>query len=104
MDLNRSVGYKSPPFATAWNRRDLLLYAVGIGAGRNELPFVYERDPNWHSFPTYPLVLVLKGAEGDISEPVDAGGPTPDFPVFEEGKGVVSYLFSSDFDPQEQTY
>jgi acyl dehydratase len=69
--------------AVNWNRRDLLLYAVGIGARRDELRTLYELDPNWHPFPTYPLVLGLKGDHTDINnfnDMKDGGGKTPGLP------------------------
>lgn len=88
-----------------WNQRDLLLYAVGvrsfsikqnersltnhlntadqIGARRDELRTLYELDPNWHPFPTYPLVLGLKGNHTDLNnfnDMKDGGGKTPGLP------------------------
>merc|ERR1712166_602631 len=48
----------------SYNTRDLLTYAVGIGA--NELQFVYENDSEFQAFPTYPIVLAFKGTEQDV--------------------------------------
>jgi acyl dehydratase len=48
----------------SYTRRDLLLYAVGIGC--DELHFVYENDPNFAAFPTYAIVLPFKGTENDV--------------------------------------
>src|SRR4051812_5785081 len=45
-------------------RRDSILYALGIGA--EELSFVYENDPNFAVFPTYPAALVMKGTNTDV--------------------------------------
>lgn len=68
----------------AWNKRDLLTYAVGVGAKNDEFPFVYElgaskfspkpnrsltccTDPNFAPLPTFPVVLALKGADQDLN-------------------------------------
>jgi len=48
----------------AYNRRDLIVYAVGIGC--SELRFVYENDPSFSPFPTYPIVLGFKGTDQDV--------------------------------------
>eukprot|EP01062_Namystynia_karyoxenos_P042640 TRINITY_DN31210_c0_g1_i1.p1 TRINITY_DN31210_c0_g1~~TRINITY_DN31210_c0_g1_i1.p1 ORF type:complete len:325 (+),score=106.00 TRINITY_DN31210_c0_g1_i1:67-975(+) len=48
----------------AYNRRDLLLYAVGIGC--SEQQWVYEKHPEFAPFPTYPVVLCFKGNEQDV--------------------------------------
>eukprot|EP01062_Namystynia_karyoxenos_P070104 TRINITY_DN65498_c0_g1_i1.p1 TRINITY_DN65498_c0_g1~~TRINITY_DN65498_c0_g1_i1.p1 ORF type:complete len:297 (+),score=127.15 TRINITY_DN65498_c0_g1_i1:79-969(+) len=48
----------------SYNRRDLLIYAVGIGC--DELPFVYEKDKKFGAFPTYPIVLSFKGDAQDV--------------------------------------
>jgi acyl dehydratase len=48
----------------SYNRRDLITYAVGIGC--TELPFIYELNPAFAAFPTYPIVLAFKGAEQDV--------------------------------------
>jgi peroxisomal enoyl-CoA hydratase 2 len=50
--------------AVSYNRRDLITYAVGIGC--DELRFVYENDPDFAAFPTYPIVLGFKGEEEDV--------------------------------------
>lgn len=48
----------------SYNKRDLLLYALGIGC--NEPRFVYENDSNFAPFPTYPAVLSFKEMEQDV--------------------------------------
>lgn len=61
-----------------YNKRDLLTYAVGIGC--TELNFVYENDPDFAAFPTYPIVLGFKGTDQDVvSFPSEAmtQGPMP---------------------------
>ncbi|MES1909165.1 MAG: hypothetical protein MHM6MM_001956 [Cercozoa sp. M6MM] len=52
------------PFPVTWNRRDLILYALGIGA--TELPLVYENHEDFAPFPTYPIVLEFKGDSQDV--------------------------------------
>ena len=37
----------------SYTKRDLLLYALGIGA--TDLKFAYENDSDFAAFPTYPL-------------------------------------------------
>jgi len=57
----------SKPEVVRYNTRDLLLYAVGIGCGQagpkyyNDMRFVYEQDPNFAAFPTFPVSLAMKG-------------------------------------------
>lgn len=53
-----------------YNQRDLLLYAVGIGC--EEMKFVYEQDPDFSPFPTYPVLLNMKGTTQDIDTPASS--------------------------------
>jgi len=53
-----------------YNQRDLLLYAVGIGC--EELHFVYEQAPGFGAFPTYPVVLGMKGSSVDTNTPASS--------------------------------
>mmetsp|Transcript_27997 Transcript_27997/g.55106 ORF Transcript_27997/g.55106 Transcript_27997/m.55106 type:complete len:299 (+) Transcript_27997:2-898(+) len=48
----------------AYNRRDLITYAIGIGA--QDLKFTYEGNSEFQMFPTYPFVLAFKGADQDV--------------------------------------
>ncbi|KAF5373790.1 hypothetical protein D9758_000685 [Tetrapyrgos nigripes] len=66
-DLSQVVGYQLPDKPVSWNKRDLLTYAVGVGAKKDDLPFVYELDPSFAGLPTYPVVLSLKGDEQDVN-------------------------------------
>lgn len=66
-DLSKVVGATMPDKPVAWNKRDLLTYAVGVGAKNDEFPFVYELDPNFAPLPTFPVVLALKGADQDLN-------------------------------------
>jgi peroxisomal enoyl-CoA hydratase 2 len=55
---------KTSSFEASYNRRDLVLYAVGIGC--DELRFIYENDSDFAAFPTYPVCLPFKGLDQDI--------------------------------------
>jgi len=66
-DLAQAVGHQNEDTPVGWNTRDLLTYAVGIGAKQNDLPLVYELDSKWAPFPTYPVVLALKGDGQDVN-------------------------------------
>ena len=50
--------------AVAYNTRDLITYAIGIGC--NDLRYVYEYADEFQAFPTYPVVLAFKGTDSDI--------------------------------------
>lgn len=68
--LLETAPYITGEWVSTWveyNRRDLLLYAVGIGC--EELKFVYEQAPDFAAFPTYPVVLSFKGATSDVDTP-----------------------------------
>lgn len=41
VDLAKAVGYPSKDQPVSWNQRDLLTYAVGVGAKATDLPVVY---------------------------------------------------------------
>ncbi|KDR77105.1 hypothetical protein GALMADRAFT_139128 [Galerina marginata CBS 339.88] len=89
-DLSKVVGFTLPDKPVAWNKRDLLTYAVGVGAKNDEFPFVYELDPNFAAIPTYPVVLQLKGADTDLnlfSERVK-GRPIPGMPPLNPNRVV----------------
>lgn len=60
MPLNpEAVGSTSEPVEVSWNSKDCLLYAVGIGAGTDELAFTTENtnDVEQQVFPTFPVVI-----------------------------------------------
>jgi acyl dehydratase len=66
-DLGQVVGFKVKDKPVSWNKRDLLTYAVGVGAKKNDLSLVYELDKSWAPLPTYPVVLGLKGDGQDVN-------------------------------------
>ncbi|MFZ8998938.1 MAG: MaoC/PaaZ C-terminal domain-containing protein [Ilumatobacteraceae bacterium] len=60
MPLNPdAVGSKSTPVEVSWTSTDCLLYAVGIGAGSDELAFTTENTNGIDQlvFPTFPVVI-----------------------------------------------
>ena len=60
MALNpEAVGSKGEPVEISWTSKDALLYAVGIGAGTDELAFTTENTDgvDQQVFPTFPVVL-----------------------------------------------
>ncbi|KAI0030563.1 peroxisomal dehydratase [Vararia minispora EC-137] len=66
-ELENVIGYQYPDQPVTWTKRDILTYAVGIGAKSTDLQFVYELDPNFSVFPTYPAVLALKKDAEDVT-------------------------------------
>ncbi|KLO18657.1 peroxisomal dehydratase [Schizopora paradoxa] len=67
INLEKAVGVELDVEPVAWNTRDLLLYAVGIGAKKDDLAMVYELDKHFAPFPTYPVVLPLKGESQELN-------------------------------------
>ena len=62
MALNLDIiGKTSEPFPFAYDRDTVILYALGIGAGTDELDFVYEKNlkvfPTFAVIPTMPILL-----------------------------------------------
>ncbi|KAL0068156.1 hypothetical protein AAF712_004816 [Marasmius tenuissimus] len=90
-ELSKVVGHQLPDKPVAWNKRDLLTYAVGVGAKHDDFPFVYELHPNFSALPTYPVVLALKGDDQDLnlfSERVGGGGRLPGVPKMDPNRVV----------------
>ncbi|KAI0022586.1 peroxisomal multifunctional enzyme [Xylariomycetidae sp. FL0641] len=54
------AGFEYPPEEVSWLKRDVLLFANTIGCTADELNFLYELDPNFAVFPTYPVILPFK--------------------------------------------
>ncbi|KAJ6569092.1 peroxisomal dehydratase [Mycena capillaripes] len=80
-ELSKIVGYEPPIKPVSWNQRDLLIYAVGVGAKADELGVTYELDKNFAPLPTYPVVLALKGDSQDLNNFRERmGAPVPGLP------------------------
>ena len=61
------------PVAITYDQRDVMLYAVGIGA--TDLRFVYERDPGFAVFPTFSIRWGGLGAPIDLALIPASPGP-----------------------------
>ncbi len=75
MPLNPdAVGTTSEPTEVSWTSKDTLLYAVGIGAGVDELAFTTENTAGVDQlvFPTYPVVL---GGGGSVMRDIGTFNP-----------------------------
>lgn len=65
MPLNpEAVGTVGDPVEVSWTSKDALLYAVGVGAGTDELAFTTENTANTPQrvLPTFPVVIGFGGA------------------------------------------
>ncbi|KAH8827147.1 HotDog domain-containing protein [Flagelloscypha sp. PMI_526] len=93
-DLGKAVGHATNDIAVSWNKRDLLTYAVGVGAKADDLPLVYELHPNFAPIPTYPVVLPFKRDSQELNLFADlmggksGGGKVPGLPKFNPNKVV----------------
>ena len=66
MGLDRgAVGAVSSPTTRAWTSRDSVVYALGVGAGQDELAFVTDdtRDMEPQALPTMAVILAVPGPE-----------------------------------------
>jgi acyl dehydratase len=66
-------GEWSPPLTIRYDIRDVLLYAVGVGA--SDLRFIYERHPAFAVFPTFPIRWSGAGLVADDSAIPRSPGP-----------------------------
>ncbi|KAK4181322.1 HotDog domain-containing protein [Triangularia setosa] len=60
------VGFEYPSREVSWLKRDALLFANSIGCTSEELHFLYELDPNFAVFPTYPVILMFKETHPEV--------------------------------------
>ncbi len=78
LDLS-SVGYKTEPYHFKYDWKTVALYALGIGAKREELDYVYEARgpkvfPTFAVAPAYPLVGDMLGkTQGNLAMVVHGG-------------------------------
>ncbi|MGH9305934.1 MAG: MaoC/PaaZ C-terminal domain-containing protein [Acidimicrobiales bacterium] len=58
-----AVGSKSEPFESSWDSKDCLLYALGVGAGLDELSFTTEnsKDIDQKVLPTFAVIAGMGG-------------------------------------------
>jgi acyl dehydratase len=78
LDL-QAVGAETGVFKFRYDWRTLVLYALGIGAKREDLDYVYEGRgpkvfPTFGVVPTYPVLTELLGRSGGALEKVVHGG------------------------------
>jgi acyl dehydratase len=64
IDLS-AVGRKLSPVTHTYTERDVMLYALGVGCGTDDLQFTYERDlkvlPTFAVIPSFPAMMNLGG-------------------------------------------
>ena len=53
--IGRGFGNRNMPYT--W--RDVALYALSVGAGKNDLPYVYEKSPDFQTLPTFGMIPYL---------------------------------------------
>jgi acyl dehydratase len=89
--IGKAVGHRSADQPVSWGKRDLLLYAAGVGAKNDEYQFVYELDKNFAALPTFPVVLPFKGTDHDVNLFADRmmkGDPVEGLPNFDPNRVV----------------
>ena len=65
MALNTdAVGTEAGPFVKEYTWKDIVLYALGVGAGFDELTYVYERD--LQVIPTFAILTIYDFFEPTI--------------------------------------
>lgn len=72
IDTAKAIGARMPALDFSYEPRDVMLYALGVGAGPEpeDLKFVYENDPGLSVLPTFgvvppfPALMSLIGVEG----------------------------------------
>ena len=80
IDVDQALGYELPELETKYDERDLALYALGVGAGKNptdakDLHLVYERNGDgFYGLPTYGVVPALNAIFKLASEGKTAPG------------------------------
>ncbi|GIT40003.1 MAG: hypothetical protein Ct9H300mP8_11990 [Gammaproteobacteria bacterium] len=70
-----AVGKTGGPVKRSWNSKDPLLYAVGIGAGTDELKF-YPREHEQHRQRVLPTFAVIIGGGGAPMNKIGSFNPT----------------------------
>jgi acyl dehydratase len=113
------IGKKLGGVTQSWTQKDVMLYGLGVGCGREDLQFVYERDlkvlPTFAVIPAFPAMLNLGGAmqvnpamvlHGEQS--IELTGPIPIeatvtttptiIAVYDKGKGAVVVVATESVD------
>src|SRR5436309_115180 len=111
MPVNLSyVGKRMESVTHTYDERDVMLYALGVGAGHDELQFVYQRDlkvlPTFAVIPAFPAMLNLGGAMEvnpvmvlhgeqriELHAPIPTSGRITTTPmvkaIYDKGKGAL---------------
>ncbi|CAG8706651.1 27283_t:CDS:2 [Dentiscutata erythropus] len=56
IDVEAAKKQKFDPIECSYEERDVILYALGVGATRKDLQWVYENSENFHVLPTYGVI------------------------------------------------
>jgi acyl dehydratase len=114
-----AVGKKLGSVEHSYSERDVMLYALGVGCGTDELKFTYERElevlPTFAVIPSFPAMLNLGGAMQvnpamvlhgeqaiEVPEPIPTEGHVITTPtikaVYDKGKGAVVVVATESVD------
>lgn len=109
IDLS-AIGKKLGSVTHSYTQRDVMLYALGVGCGTDDLKFTYERElevlPTFAVIPSFPAMLnlggalqvnpamILHGEQGiEVPAPIPTEGTVVTTPtikaVYDKGKGAV---------------
>src|SRR5437773_3783850 len=111
MPVNLSyVGKRMEAVTHTYDERDVMLYVLGVGAGPDDLQFVYQRDlkvlPTFAVIPAFPAMLNLGGAMEvnpvmvlhgeqriELHAPIPTSGTIVTTPIikamYDKGKGAL---------------
>src|SRR5262245_61615979 len=87
MHLDR-IGAESAPARRSWRPRDCALYALGVGAGWDELAFVRE-GPTQRVYPTFALAGVMAAEAESWPDPGFATGDYAPHEIVQGEQGLV---------------
>ena len=84
VDLDKILSWTPPEREVTWNRRDSILYALGVGAHADDTRFVYEKAPDFSALPTIWSSMSFKAAP--------APAPASDVPDFNKSQAAFPGL------------